>query len=330
MTVDPEARLARKRRQGALFRMACWSAAVFGCFVLAVLLAAVVWQAWGWLTWDFLTRFDSRHPEQAGIKAALWGSFWILLFTAVISVPVGVGTAVYLEEFARPTRLTRFIQLNINNLAGVPSIVYGILGLAAFVRMFGLFGPQPTPRTVHLLGLELSIPLPLGRSVLAGALTLALLILPVVVLATQEALRAVPQSIRHAALALGASRWQTVRMQVLPAAAPGVFTGIILALSRAIGETAPLIMIGALTYVAFTPGGIESVRDLLDFERLAQVPFSPFTVLPIQIFNWALQPRKEYQHLAAAGIVVLLAALLSMNAFAIYLRFRFRKRLGGS
>lgn len=322
--------LFRKRRIGRVFELACLWAAACGCLVLAALLASVVWQAWGWLSWDFLTRYDSRFPEQAGIKAAIWGSFWVLLFTAVVSVPIGVGTAVYLEEFARPTWVTRTIQLNINNLAGVPSIVYGILGLAAFVRMFGLFGPEPTPRTFSILGWQVSIPLPLGRTVLAGSLTLALLILPIIVLTTQEALRAVPRSIRHAALALGASRWQTVRMQVLPAAAPGILTGVILSLSRAIGETAPLIMIGALTYVAFTPGGIESVRDLVDFQKLAKVPFSPFTVLPIQIFNWALQPRRAYSHLSAAGIVVLLCTLLSMNALAIYLRQRFRRRLGST
>jgi len=314
---------------GRLFRWLCTAAALFGCLVLAALLAAVVWQAWGWLNWEFLTRYDSRRPTEAGIKAALWGSFWLLLLTALFAVPLSISAAIYLEEYARRTRLTALLQLNVNNLAGVPSIVIGILGLTAFVRMFGLFGNQPRPITVGFGPVAFTVQIPFGRSVLAGALTLALLIMPVLIVATQEALRAVPASIRHAALALGASRWQTIRYQVLPAAAPGILTGVILALSRAVGETAPLLMIGALSYVAFSPGGIERLSDLLSLQKLAGVPFSPFTVLPIQIFNWALRPQSAYHHLAAAGIIVLLLLLFALNAAAIYLRYRFRRRLSG-
>jgi phosphate transport system permease protein len=212
--------------------------------------------------------------------------------TALISVPVGVGAAIYLHEFAGTNRFTRFIQLNIANLAGVPSIVYGILGLTLFVRgwQIELFGK---PRDLSF-----------GRSVLAGALTMSLLILPVIIIATREALAAVPQSLRLGAYALGATRWQTVRHHVLPAALPGMMTGVILALSRAIGEAAPLIMLGALTYVAFVPSS----------------PLDAFTALPIQIYYWSDQPQVEFHHLAAAGIIVLLAVLLSMNAVAIAIR----------
>ncbi len=319
----------RERFVGRLFAGACVAAALFGCFVLAALLAAIVWQAWGWINWEFLTRFDSRKPHEAGVKAALWGSFWILLFTAFFAVPLSIGAAIYLEEYARKSRLTTFLQLNVNNLAGVPSIVFGILGLTAFVRMFGAFGNEPEAVEIPLGFATVTLQVPFGRSVLSGALTLALLIMPILIVATQEALRAVPAGIRHAALALGASKWQTIRYQVLPAAAPGILTGVILALSRAVGETAPLLMIGALSYVAFTPGGIERLSDLLSLQKLAGVPFSPFTVLPIQIFNWALRPQREYHHLAAAAIVVLLIFLFVLNGAAIYLRYRFRRRLSG-
>ncbi len=329
MSVRHTAPSGKERLVGRVFHAACTVAALFGCLVLAVLLAAIVWQAWGWLNWEFLTRFDSRRPDQAGVKAALWGSFWVLTFTAIVAVPLSIGAAIYLEEYARKSRLTTFLQLNVNNLAGVPSIVFGILGLTAFVRMFGIFGNEPETVAIPLGLCTLKLQLPFGRSVLAGALTLALLIMPILIVATQEALRAVPAGVRHAALALGASKWQTIRYQVLPAAAPGILTGVILALSRAVGETAPLLMIGALSYVAFTPGGIERLADLLSLQKLAGVPFSPFTVLPIQIFNWALRPQREYHHLAAAAIVVLLVFLLLMNAAAIYLRYRFRRRLTG-
>jgi phosphate transport system permease protein len=228
----------------------------------------------------------SRIPARAGIKAALVGSLWMLALTALIAFPLSVGAAIYLEEYARRNWISRIIQTNIANLAGVPSIVYGILGLALFVRALSL-----------------------GRSLLSGALTLSLLILPVIILASQEAIRAVPDSIRQAAYGLGATRWQAVRLQVLPMALPGILTGTILALSRAVGETAPLVMIGALSFVAFTPKG----------------PLDQFTVLPLQIFNWVSRPQEEFRQLAAGAIIVLLVMLLLMNAGAILLRNRYQR-----
>ncbi len=272
----------RSRMMKTFFQVATWT----GVLMLAILLIQISWQAMGWLDFQFLTSFPSRFAEKAGIKAALWGTIWLILLTAVISIPIGVGAAVYLEEYARPNWLNTTIEINIANLAGTPSIVYGILGLALFVRWFGL-----------------------GRSLLAGALTMSLLILPVTIMASREALRAVPKSIRLASFALGATQWNTIRHHVLPAALPGIMTGIILALSRAIGESAPLVMIGALSYVAFTPNG----------------PMDSFSALPIQIFNWASRPQKEFYSLAAAGIVVLLLVLLTMNAAAIWIRARAQK-----
>ncbi|KCZ71364.1 phosphate ABC transporter, permease protein PstA [Candidatus Methanoperedens nitroreducens] len=272
--------------KGEAFKYLCMAATVIALMLLALLM----WDAWdkgaGWLSLKFLNSFPSRFPEQAGIKSALWGSIWLMILTAIISIPLGVGAAIYLEEYARRTWLTRIIEINISNLAGVPSIVYGILGLALFVR--GLM---------------------LGRSLLAGALTMALLILPIIIISSQEAIRAVPKSIREASYALGSTKWQTVRHHVLPAALPGILTGNILSLSRAMGEAAPLIMIGALTFIAFTPAG----------------PFDPFTALPIQIFNWASRPKAEFQFLAAAGILVLLALLLAMNAAAIIIRNKYQR-----
>jgi phosphate transport system permease protein len=232
----------------------------------------------------------SRFPERAGIRSAVLGSLWMMGLTALISVPLGVASAVYLEEYAQEGWLLRIIQVNIANLAGVPSVIYGILGLAIFVRFAAL-----------------------GSSLLAGAMTLSLLILPIIIISTQEALRGVPSGIREAAFAVGATRWQVVWGHVLPAAAPGILTGVILALSRAIGETAPLIMVGAAGLVAVP----QSVMD-------------PFTVLPIQIFNWTARPQDEFQGLAAAAIVVLMVLLLGMNLTAILLRNHFEsKREGG-
>ena len=275
--------LPTRRRFGSIFRFLFLLATLAGVVLLAVLVADVLQNGVPWLRWSFLTSFPSRFPEQAGIKAALWGTIWLIGLTALFSIPVGIGAAIYLEEYARRNWLNTLIEINIANLAGTPSIVYGILGLSIFVRWLAL-----------------------GRSVLAGALTMSLLILPVTIIASREALRAVPSSIRLAAFALGATRWQTVRAHVLPAALPGILTGVILGLSRAIGETAPLIMIGALTYVAFTPAG----------------PMDAFTALPIQIFNWASRPQREFYGLAAAGILVLLGVLLTMNAAAIWIRYR--------
>jgi phosphate transport system permease protein len=300
----------------------------FGIGALLILLIGVAWQATGWLDWGFITNFDSRHPEEAGIQAGLWGSLWLILYTTIFSVPVGVGAALYLEEYASDNWLRRLIQINLANLAGVPSIVYGILGLTVFVRMFGVFGTHGKFAEISLLFFDVKIPLPLGRTVISAALTLSLLILPVVIVAAQEALRAIPSSIRQASYAVGATQWQTIRYQVLPAATSGILTGVILAISRAIGETAPLVMIGALTYVAFTPGDISSPGDLItNPSGIVEAPFDTFTALPIQIFNWVSRPKTEYQHVAAAGILVLLAVLLVLNALAIYLRHRFQQRI---
>lgn len=294
---------------GAVFHLACFAATWMGLIALVVLLAGVLWQAWGWLDWDFLAHFDSRRPAAAGVKAGLWGSLWLLLLTAIFSVPVGVGAAVYLEEYAKDSWLTRAIQINLANLAGVPSIVYGILGLTVFVRLAGLTAAGKA-------------------NVVAGALTLSLLILPVVIVASQESLRSIPASLRHGAYALGATRWQAIRYQVLPSALPGIITGVILALSRAIGETAPLIILGVPAYLRATPGGIESFREAAtNVAGLLHAPFSVFTAMPMLIFNWASHPKTEFQHVAAAAIVVLLAILLAMNATAIFVRHRFQKRI---
>jgi phosphate transport system permease protein len=255
---------------------------------LAALIADVWRDGAGRLSWDFLTGFPSRRAEDAGIFHALSGSVFVILVTGALAVPIGVASAIYLEEYGTRSFVARVIEINITNLAAVPSIIYGLLGLGLFVRALGM-----------------------GRSVLAGASTLALLVLPVVILATREALRAVPSSIREGSYALGATKWQTIWFQVLPIALPGILTGMILALSRAIGETAPLISIGALTFVAFAPDSL----------------WSPFTVLPIQIFNWVSRPQVEFQANAAAGILVLLALLLTMNAAAIWLRDRYQKKL---
>jgi phosphate transport system permease protein len=317
---------ADSRYRGAVFHALCFAATWVGLLVLLVLLAGVLWQAWGWLDWSFLNRFDSRYPERAGVKAGLWGSVWLVLLTAMFSVPIGVGAALYLEEYAKDSLIKRTIQVNIANLAGVPSIVYGILGLTIFVRMWGLF--EPSTLVVNLWFAKLRVPFPLGRSVLSGALTLSLLILPVVIVAAQEALRSIPSSLRHGAYALGATQWQTIRHQVLPPAIPGILTGVILALSRAIGETAPLVMIGALTYIAFTPGSIEHASDLVrNPQAVVDAPFSLFTAMPILIFNWVSQPKSEFQHVAAAAIVVLLAILLILNATAVLVRHRFQNRI---
>ena len=277
-----------RRRLGGLFHAVFLIATFTGVVLLAVLLAEVIQNGIPWLTGSFFTNFPSRFPDQAGIRAALWGTIWLIGLTALFSIPVGVGAAIYLEEYAGRSWFNTLIEINIANLAGTPSIVYGILGLAIFVRWMAL-----------------------GRSVLAGALTMSLLILPVTIIASREALRAVPNSIRLAAFALGATKWQTIRAHVLPAALPGIMTGIILALSRAIGETAPLIMIGALTFVAFTPAG----------------PMDEFTALPIQIFNWASRPQREFYGVAAAGILVLLGVLLTMNAAAIWIRHRSQRSM---
>lgn len=260
---------------------------LLGLIALGALLYDVVSDGAGRLSWQFLTSYTSRRAADAGIYAALVGSLFVIVVTAVIAVPLGVAAAVHLEEYGGRGRLSRLIEINIANLAGVPSIIYGLLGLGLFVRAMAM-----------------------GQSVLAGASTLALLVLPVVILSTREALRAVPGSLREGSYALGATKWQTIRHQVLPAAFPGILTGLILALSRAIGETAPLVTIGALTYVPFAPDGI----------------WSPFTVLPIQIFAWVSRPQAAFAENAAAGILVLLCLLLAMNGTAIALRDRLQRQ----
>ncbi|OFW18169.1 MAG: phosphate ABC transporter, permease protein PstA [Acidobacteria bacterium RIFCSPLOWO2_02_FULL_65_29] len=268
--------------------------ASFGLLVMLLALASlgallydVLGDGLGRLSWQFLTSLPSRRAEQAGILTALVGSVYVIAITAIIAVPFGVAAAVHLEEYGGRGWLSGLIEINIANLAGVPSIIYGLLGLGLFVRAMGM-----------------------GQSVLAGGSTLALLALPVIIISTREALRAVPKSLREGSYALGATRWQTIWHQVLPAAVPGILTGLILALSRAIGETAPLITIGALTYVPFLPTDV----------------WSPFTVLPIQIFNWVSRPQAAFAENAAAGIIVLLGLLLVMNAVAIVLRDRFQRR----
>ena len=272
-----------------LFRLMLLSSLLVSMFVLALLVIDIARDGLGEVDGSFLSNAASFNPDKAGIYPAIMGTLWLMGVTALFIVPVGVATAVYLEEYADNTKWwNRWIEVNIQNLAAVPSIVYGILGLAFIVRG----------------------PLDLGRVVLAGSLTLGLLVLPVVIIASREAIRAVPPSIREGSLALGATQWQTIWRQVLPASIPGIATGVILALSRAIGETAPLIVVGAATFVAFAPEGVND----------------PFTALPIQIFNWITQPRPEFKLLAAGAILVLMAMLLLMNSLAIYLRNRYESK----
>ena len=271
-----------------IFVSLCLGAIAIPLLVLIVLIGDVVIDGAERIGWDFLTGYPSRKPEIAGILPALVGSVYVIGLTGIIALPLGVGAAIYLEEYGTDSWLAQIIEVNIANLAGVPSIIYGLLGLELFVRTSGM-----------------------GRSVIAGACTMALLILPIIIIASREALRTVPFSLREGALALGASRWQTIWQVVLPMAFPGILTGSILAMSRAIGETAPLIMMGALTYIAFLPTGLDS----------------PFTVLPIQIFNWVSRPQHGFIADAAAGIMVLLVTLLLLNALAIYLRNRLQRRI---
>lgn len=274
---------------------------VMGLAVLLTLLLDILSDGFGRLGWQFLTSYPSRKPEAAGILSAWVGTLWIMVSTGLIAVPLGVMAGIYLEEYAKKNLLTSLIEINIDNLAGVPSIIYGLLGLGLFVRALAL-----------------------DRSVIAGAATLALLVLPIVILSTREALRAVPFSIREASYALGATRWQTIRSQVLPAAMPGILTGTILAMSRAVGETAPLITIGALTYVAFLPTNPISFEfPYISFQGL----FDAFTVLPIQIFNWVSRPQKGFAENASAGIIVLLVITFLMNGVAVWLRHKYQKKI---
>lgn len=324
-----DAALASRHRWGKLFEALCLGAIMFSLVVLCVFLASIIYTATGWIDFEFLTSSPSGYPEQAGIKTALWGSFWLIVLTGLFTVPVGIGAAVYLEEYSSKNRLTTFIQVNLSNLAGVPSIVYGILGMSVFVRMFDAFsGENAKVLSISLILTTLEIPIPFGGTLVSGALTLSLLILPVVIIASQESLRSVPPSLRHASLALGATEWQTIRTQVLPASIPGIATGVILALSRAIGETAPLLMVGAVGFIQSTPGGIEGVTDLIrDPGALFEIPFSQFTCMPIQIYAWVDEPNHLFRNVAAAGIVVMLVVLLLMNATAVYIRMRFQNKI---
>ncbi|MGE7021203.1 phosphate ABC transporter permease PstA [Solibacillus cecembensis] len=263
------------------------AATSFALLAIAILLYRILSQGMGYLNFDFLTNFASRIPENAGIKAALVGSLCLMAVVAPVSIILGVSTAIYLEEYAKKNKLNDFIRMNISNLAGVPSIVFGLLGLTIFVRMLGM-----------------------GKSILAAGLTMSLLILPVIIVAAQEAIRAVPKDQREASYGMGATKWQTIIRVVIPAAIPGILTGSILALSRAIGETAPLVVIGIPVILQFLPTG------MLD----------TFTALPMQIFDWAKRPQEEFQYVASAGIIVLMAVLIFMNSIAVFIRNKFQKR----
>lgn len=263
--------------------------ATLSCLViLAIFIGFILYQGLDRLSWEFMISLPSRFAERSGIYTAWVGTVWVMVLTTVISFPVGVGAGIYLEEYGKKGKLSTFLEINISNLAGVPSIIYGLLGLEVFVRLMKM-----------------------GSSVLAGALTLSLLILPIIIVATREAIRAVPRTIKEASFALGASKWQTIWSQVLPASFGGILTGVILAVSRAVGETAPLIVIGALAYVPFAPSG----------------PLDEFTVLPIQIFNWVSRPQHEFVINAAAAIIVLLSITFILNGIAVYLRYRWQQRL---
>jgi len=376
--------LARRRRvMDGAFRAFAISVTCVSIVALALLLTSVLYLGWEYLTWDLVTNYASRTPEKAGIRAALAGTIWICVICAVVAIPVGAATAVYLEEYATGSRLTRFIDLNISNLAGVPSIVYGIIGLTVFARFFGVLGPindpaiqfgathydeylsasgEPLklklpdrridPRTLisgdtligpkgdpvtvevvadnsgdqphHVWASDAAEPyqrsvdrawwyfqVPFGGGVLAGGLVLALVVLPIVIVATREALRAVPDSLREASLALGSTRWQMVRQVTLPSALPGIMTGSILAFSRAMGEAAPLLVLTGILFIRFTP------ENLMD----------DFTAMPLQIYNWAGRPQEEFHAVAASSIIVLLLVLLSFNALAIVIREWFQKPL---
>ncbi|MFB5282184.1 phosphate ABC transporter permease PstA [Peribacillus sp. Hz7] len=276
-------RLVRNKILKGLFFLAT----TFGLLVLGILLYRIFTQGIGYLDWDFFQNFASRRPEEAGIKAALIGSIWLMLVVAPVALLLGLGTAIYLEEYAKKNWFTSFIKLNISNLAGVPSIIFGLLGLTIFVRALAL-----------------------DRSVLAAGLTMSLLVLPVIIVAAQEAIRSVPRELREASYGMGATKWQTIVRVVLPAAIPGILTGSILALSRAVGETAPLVVVGIPMFIAFLPKTV----------------FDTFTVLPMQIYNWTSRPQEEFQSVAAAGILVLLFLLIFMNSIAVFIRNKFQKR----
>jgi phosphate transport system permease protein len=286
--VEQPSNLTRRKTKASLVQGLLFVVTALAIVILAALIWDITSAGARWLSLELLLNTPSRKPEAAGLRPALLGTLWVIGLTALFAFPVGVGAAVYLEEYAPNNRWTRLLKTNIANLAGIPSIVYGLLGLGVFVSLLAL-----------------------GRTVISGALTMALLILPVIIIASQEAIRAVPPSLRQAAFALGATRWQVARDHVIPAAMPGILTGIILSISRAMGETAPLLVVGAAAYVTFNPTGVTS----------------KYTALPMQIYEWARRPQQEFQDLAAAAIIVLLLLLLMLNATAIYLRQRFAKNV---
>lgn len=267
------------------FGIAC---TLFGLVMLAIFLTGIIRDGLSRIDWEFLTSYTSRRAGKAGVYPAILGTLWMLGLTLIIAIPIGIAAGIYLEEYGKRNRLASIIEVNIANLAGVPSVIYGLLGLEIFCRILGM-----------------------GSSILAGACTLSLLILPVIIVSTREALKAVPHSLREASFGLGASKWQTIWFQVLPASAGGIVTGVILALSRAIGETAPLIVVGAATMITSAPTS----------------PMDKYTVLPIQIFNWISRPEKEFLINGATGIIVLLAITFIMNGFALYLRNKWQKRV---
>lgn len=280
--------IQKNRLKDKLFKIWGISCTLFGLILLVIFIGDILIDGIGRINWDFITSLPSRKAEKSGIYTALMGSVWILILTTLIAFPIGVAAGVYLEEYSKKNRLSAILEINISNLAGVPSIIYGLLGLEVFVRIMNL-----------------------GASVLAGSLTLSLLILPIIIVATREAVKAVPQSIRDASYGLGASKWQTIWYQILPASGGGILTGVILALSRAIGETAPLIVVGALAYVPFAPSN----------------PMDEFSVLPIQIFNWISRPQHGFIENAAAAIIILLLITFVMNGIAVYFRNKWQKRL---
>ncbi|MGB3495383.1 MAG: phosphate ABC transporter permease PstA [Elainellaceae cyanobacterium] len=288
-----EPALQKRYKIDKVFKAICWMATFSGLIVLALLIGDILIDGIGALDWNFIVSPPSRKPEDAGIWPPLIASIYLIIITALVVIPIGVGAGIYLQEFGKDNLFTKAIEINISNLAAVPSIIYGLLGLFIFARVL-------TPLTG-------------GRSIISAGLTLALLILPVIIVSTRESLKAVPDSIRMAGMALGSTRWQTVRAHILPQAIPGIMTGTILALSRAIGETAPLIAVGAVAFVPFAPA--------FSFEGLS----SKFSALPIQIFNWVGRPQEEFHTLAAGASIILLVLLLTMNATAIFIRNHFQK-----
>lgn len=296
ITLQATGSVARRQRISRLSRYGLLAATMLGVFILAFLAYDVISTGGTRLSLDFLTSYPSRRAADAGLRSSILGTAWVMTTTVIIAIPIAIGTALLLEEFAPKGRVTAAIRLNIANLAGVPSIIYGILGLTIFVRGLEVAGIQVIPK--------------LGGSILAGSLTLALMILPMTVIASVEAIRQVPPSLRDGSLALGATRWQTVWYHVLPGAVPGIMTGTILAIARAAGETAALIMIGAFAFIAFDN---TSLND-------------SFTTVPIQIYNWTTLPQEAFRKNAAAGIIVLMVAVIGMNLVAVLIRERFRRK----